>query len=446
MKMGKRNISTIKSSGFYNLIVSLCLLLGCTNGEKHSIGTSDRNAKILTYWSAPNPQEFELAKIIVGEWNSTHEDIKVKLRALPAGQSSEEVLLSAMVARTTPDVCSNIWPGIINDFIRANGVVRLDLFDDFYEVISERVPEDMIKSVTNSDGGIYQIPWKTNPVMVQYNVKMFKEAGVNSFPKTYSEFIEAAKKITKDVDGDGKTDQWMGYRDIRPIWWQRYYDFYTEYITASGGQTLFKDGKMAIDRKAAVQVLDFFKQLYDNGYFPRSTLQGNAFMFGRIATEFTGPWNIAFLEKNAPETLDYDYAPLPVPDDYSGPIFTYGDHKNIVVFSNTKYPEESWEFVKFLINKEADYKLLTLANQIPVRKNLLSDTTYSVYLSKHPKLARFARQAAYTRGVDGVRDFKEILDAVTRYYEKSSIYGVMSPQKATDEMIEAINVIREWNK
>jgi multiple sugar transport system substrate-binding protein len=275
---------------------------------------------------------------------------------------------------------------------------------------------------------------------------MFKAAGVDSFPKTYSEFVAAAEKITKDNDGDGTTDQWMGYRDIRPIWWQRYYDFYTSYITASGGETLFNKGELDIDEKASEEVFGFFKALYDGGFFPRSTLQGNAFLYGRIATEFTGPWNIAYLQKNAPASLNYDFAPVPVPDGYEGEVFTYGDHKNIAVFSNTEHPKESWEFVKFLITKEADFRLLSIANQIPVRKNLLIDPVFKDYLTENPKLARFARQAAYTRGVDGVRDFKEILDAVSRYYERASVYGMMTPEEATDEMIEAIKVIREWNK
>jgi multiple sugar transport system substrate-binding protein len=203
------------------LLFTVSAFTGCDESSESSSNTWNEDAKVLTYWSAPNPQEFELAKIIVKEWNDNHDDVKIKLQALPAGQSSEEVLLSAMVAGTTPDICSNIWPGITNDFIRANALIALDSFEDFNEVISERVPADVIQSAVAADGSIYQIPWKTNPIMVQYNVKMFKEADVDSFPRTYSAFIEAAAKITKDRDGDGNIDQWMGYRDIRPIWWQR---------------------------------------------------------------------------------------------------------------------------------------------------------------------------------------------------------------------------------
>lgn len=410
------------------------------------MGESAEEIKTLTYWSAPNPQEFALAKELVTQWNAEHPDIQIKLQALPAGQSSEEVLLSAMVAGTTPDICSNIWPGVTNDFIRAKGLYPLSAFDDYLEVLGERIPEDILESARAADGNIYQVPWKTNPIMVQYNKKMFEEAGYTTFPRTYSEFIDAAAKLTIDTDGDGRIDQWMGYRDIRPIWWQRYYDFYSSYITASGGKTFFSKGELAIDEEAAEEVFGFYQKLYEKGYFPQSTMQGNAFLYKRIATEFTGPWNIAFLEKNAPQDLEYDFAPLPVPDNYTGNVYTYGDHKNIVIFSSTRYPEESWEFVKFLISKEADYRLLNFASQIPIRKNLLTDPDFTDFFNEHPKLARFARQAAFTRGVDGVRDFKEILDAVSRYYEKSSVYGKITPEDATHDMVEAIEILREWNK
>lgn len=425
--------------------IFLVLILGCTI-EKEERVEPEHNRKTITYWSSPNPQEYELAKQLVKEWNAQQDEVYVKLQALPAGQSSEEVLLSAMVAGTTPDVCSNIWPGITNDFIRANGLYALDSFDDYQEVMSERVPEDILESVKAADGHTYQVPWKTNPVMAQYNTKMFKEAGINEFPGTYSEFIEAASKITKDVNGDGRIDQWMGYRDIRPIWWQRYYDYYTSYINASGGKTLFTQGELTIDEKASSEVFRFYQQLYENGYFPQSTMQGNAFLHNRIAVEFTGPWNISFLQRTAPESLEYDFAPLPVPDGHEGEVYTYGDHKNIAIFSNTKYPQESWEFVKYLISKESDYRLLAFASQIPIRKELLTDPDFTEFFEENPDLAKFAQQAAFTRGVDSVRDFKEILDVVSRYYEKASVYGKMTPEEATRDMIAAIEVLREWNQ
>lgn len=41
-----------------------------------------------------------------------------------------------------------------------------------------------------------------------YNTKMFKEAGIDAPPATWDEFVADAKKLTKDTNKDGKTDQW----------------------------------------------------------------------------------------------------------------------------------------------------------------------------------------------------------------------------------------------
>lgn len=61
-------------------------------------------------------------------------------------------------------------------------------------------------------GGLYGLPMDTGPEGVHaYNVKLFKEAGLAPPDKSWTlegEFLEAAKKLTKDIDGDGKTDQW----------------------------------------------------------------------------------------------------------------------------------------------------------------------------------------------------------------------------------------------
>ncbi|MCK5344340.1 MAG: ABC transporter substrate-binding protein, partial [Candidatus Heimdallarchaeota archaeon] len=57
------------------------------------------------------------------------------------------------------------------------------------------------------------------------------------------------------------------------------------------------------------------------------------FLAGKIATKFVGPWEIEYLERYKPEGFEYDYFPIPVPDDHQGPIYTYCDPKSIVIFS-----------------------------------------------------------------------------------------------------------------
>jgi len=422
------------------LLFVLILMLGCTDSNQTGLGQIE-----LVYWCAPNPQEVLLAQTMVDEWHRTHPNIRIKVQPLPAGQSSEEVLLAALAAGTTPDICSNIWPGIVPDFVRAGRLVALDSLAGFAETVGARAPEGLIESSRSLDGRLYQIPWKTNPIMMQYNATLFRNVGLNEAPKTYSEFIAAARLLTLDMNGNGRIDQWMGTRDIRAIWWQRYFDLYPLYLAASGGKTLMSDGRIDIDREAMKLVLGFFRTLYADGSFPMSSPQGNPFLTKKIAMEFTGPWNISYLERNAPPGLDYDFAPIPVPDGFEGPVYTYGDHKNIVIFSSTRYPAESWEFVKFLISKQADMQLLLTARQIPLRGNLLSDADFLSYFNQDQKLSVFARQAAHTRSVDAVPDLKRLFDAMSRRYERTAVYGKEDLDTAVDDLIAELNRIAAYN-
>lgn len=425
------------------VVLVMSLLFGC-NRSSTPAGEGEGVIQ-LTYWSSQNPQERAIARQLVEAWNTENPDVQVTLQPIPAGQSSEEVLLAAIVAGTTPDLCSNIWPGIVNEFIRAQGVLPLDSFPSFDSLMQSRVPADMVERFRASDGRVYQIPWKSNPILMQYNVGMFREAGYEAPPRTYEAFLEAAKKITADLDGDGHYDRWIGYRDIQPIWYQRFFDYYAFYIAASGGETLFDAGDLRLNDAVSNQVFGFFRDLYVDGHFPRTKFQGNAFVRRRIATEFVGPWNIAWLADNAPSDLEYAYAPLPVPADHTGPVYTYGDYKNIAIFANTEHPEAAWRFATYLVTKEADLLLLEQATQIPIRANLVTDSTFAAFFARNPKLIPFAEQVMRTRGVEDVEGFPELLDAIAQQFEAASVYGAHSPEEATRRARERIRVLLEWN-
>ncbi len=423
------------------ILLLLVLIAAC--GPTHRSGRSDSVVR-LTYWPAQNEYERLLAGELAAQWNEAHPGVQVTVQPIPAGQSSEEVLLAAIVAGTTPDICSNIWPGIVNDFVRAGGVMALDDMPGFDSLVTSRLPEQIPDQFRSADGRLYQMPWKTNPIMMQYNKRIFREAGFDDPPGTYSEFLAAAEAITRDLDGDGQTDRWIGYRDIRPIWWQRYFDFYALYIGASNGKTFFSDGEPDLDTQAATDVFDFFAKIYGGGYFPITTYQGSAFVSTAVATEFVGPWNISWLQENAPD-MEYDYAPLPVPDDHEGPPYTYGDFKNIVIFSDTRHPDEAWEFLQFLVTKQADLRLMELTKQIPVRRDLLTDSTFADFFERQPLVVPFAEQAPYTRGVDAVPSFQEILDAIAQEFEAAAVYRVRTPLEATEKAVGRIRVIHEWS-
>lgn len=407
-------------------IVAL-LVLSCSGG-----GGSGRTE--LVYWSAANVQEVELAERLTEAWNEEHPRVPVLHQPIPESRSSEEVLLAAVVAKTTPDVCSAIWPGIVEQFVRAGALVRLDTFPDFFQIMESRTGGKLLEQYRSSDGGFYQVPWKTNPILIEYNKELFEEAGIERPPRTYSEFLKAGERITRDTDGDGMPDRWMMFVSTDVRWWQRFFDFYTFYIAASGGRTLLEGGRVSFEDSAAVLVFRFFREGFERGIFPRSGFQVDAFLGGLVAAQVTGPWSIPYIEKYKPEGFQYDFMEVPVPDGHEGPIYTYGDPKNIVIFSTCRHPGRAWEFVKYLISDKADSMLLDITNQLPIRKDLLSK--FPDYFGRNPKMVKFARQVPYTRGVDLVSELKEIFDAISMEFEAACIYGRKSPEEGIRDAAE----------
>jgi len=423
-----------KTIGFFVLLVLFFnLLISCGSG-----GSNDNS---LLYWSANDAAEIEFARQVILAWNQEHPQEQVKLQPVPEGQSSEEIILAAVVGKTTPDIYANMWPGDVEFFAQAGVLVPFDTLEGFLEFIYQRCDSALIKEVTSSDGHIYQIPWKINPIMMIYNRRIIRELG--KVPETYSEFLEAAEKYYQDTDGDGYADQWFGYSDPRPLWRELMFHFYTLYIGASGGAPLVEGNQAVFNNSSALAVFRFFNQLYDKGYFPRERLASgqDPFPSGKILTKFVGPWEIARLEKFKSEDFDYAYAPIPVPDDHQGPVYTYGDPKNIVIFNTCENPLLAWRFLEFLISEENDLLFLKLSSQIPPRKDLNQNPLFQEVFRNNEKLAPFATQAMFVKGVDNNPVLKEVFDIIIQEYQASVMYGVKSPEQALEDAAKAVNVL-----
>ena len=97
----------------------------------------------------------------------------IHLQPIPEGQSSEEVILAAVVGKTTPDIYANMWQGNVEMFARSGVLIPLDTLKGFLQFIHERCDSAVIKEITSADGHIYQVPWKVNPFMTIYNKNLF---------------------------------------------------------------------------------------------------------------------------------------------------------------------------------------------------------------------------------------------------------------------------------
>jgi multiple sugar transport system substrate-binding protein len=421
---------------FPTLTLLLLLLLGCQRSKQHQNG--------LVFWSSNNNREIDFATHFTDQWNAGNPGFPVHTQPVPEGQSSEEVILAAVVGKTTPDIYANMWQGSVEMYANAGVLIPLDTIPGFVEFIRDRSGEETLKEITSSDGHIYQVPWKINPIMTIYNKSLLDKIEADSLPKTYSEYLQAGAEIKDDLDGDGYTDQWIGFTEVKVIWYQRFFNFYPLYLAASNGGSLVKDNKAAFNNEHAVGVFRFLQKLYDREYFSRERLSAgqDRFISGNYMTKWTGPWEITHVEKfKLREDFEFDFYPMQVPDDHSGPVYTYADPKNIAVFNTCKNPGLAWEFIKTLIDKNGDLTFLELSGQLPRRISLASDETFEDYFKRNPKALTFAKQANYVKGVDNCEVIVEVFDIISQEYEACVIYNTKTPEEAIDDAARAVDVL-----
>jgi multiple sugar transport system substrate-binding protein len=398
----------------------------------------------LTYWPAANPSEVTLATKLVARWNADNPDVQVRVQPLPAGRSTEEVLLAAIVARATPDVSSNVSSALLARLVRAKAVVRLDDRVATAARLKERTNPAMLSSLRLPDGGIYAFPWKTNPEMLMYNVDLLAAAGVRP-PRTQTELLDAFRRLTRDTDGDGRLDRWGIWATLKTTWFERFYDFYPLYLASSGGRTLVSGGKVVFENEAAVQALELLRRGFAERVLPRSNfaLGRDPFADGTVAMKIIGPWFVKELNELGVRGLRYDVTPVPAADGTNPrDSYAFADLRSIAIFSTTKHPDAAARFVAFLTSPAADRMLIEVASQLPYRRELVADQRFVASLARWPTLSTYARYVGRTRDLDLDPDIVEIFDLISEAYEEAAIYGTVPVRQAlASAASEATNIL-----
>lgn len=398
-------------------LAAAILFSACGGGESSDALTSTGPIKI---WYSDNPQEISWGKATVKRWNEEHPKEKVTGQEIPAGETSEAVIQAAITAGNAPCLVWNVAPAAVPQFQRAGGLVPLDSFDGGVEYAQKRTG-DRVDQYVSSDGKLYQLPWKSNPVMIIYNKDLFEKAGLdpeNPRLATYDEFLQTSKTI----------DSKLG---IAPIWpsadqtfYQAWFDYYPTFIAASGGDQLVENGKAQFDSATGIEVGEFWRSMYDAGLIPQESPQIDAFAEEKSAMSMVGPWAVAVYTD-----LDWDVVPVPTPDGMSPEeIYTFSDAKNVSIFSACKNQKTAFEYMKFATSEESDGQLLEMTGQMPLREGL--EQKYAGFFDENPLYAKFAEQSSRTVEVPNVQNSIEMWQKFRATYSESVIFGKEPVDKA----------------
>ncbi|MDQ1083149.1 MULTISPECIES: extracellular solute-binding protein [Microbacterium] len=388
-------------------------LSACSGGGGGAGGMDSRGP--ITIWYSNNDAEIAWGEQMVEAWNSANPDQQVTAQEIPAGSSSEEVIGAAITAGNAPCLIFNTSPAAVPGFQRQGGLVNLLEFPDGEQYITDR-SGDLADQYRSDDGGFYQLPWKSNPVMIFYNKDLFAQAGLDAEnPKlsTYDDFLSTARTLTSAG---------VAPYAINPAptseFFQSWFDFYPLYAAQTGGTQLVEDGQATFDDANGEAVADLWRTVYSEQLAGNEQYQGDAFADGQAAMAIVGPWAISVYEGKV------NWGSVPVPTENgtaADDTWTFSDAKNVGLFTACENKGTAWDVLKFATSEEQDGIWLEETGQMPLRQNLTD--TYADYFAANPAYAQFGDQAARTVEVPNVPNSVEIWQAFRDGYSQAVIFG-----------------------
>ncbi|GAB6100389.1 ABC transporter substrate-binding protein [Halanaerocella petrolearia] len=190
------------------------------------------------------------------EFNKAHPefDFKLNTQSYPYDQMHDKLNIALQTGTGAPDLVDieiGKFPGIVAN--SKDSLVNLTSVIDKYR---DEIVQTRVTPYSDSSGNVYGIPTHIGTGVMYYNKELFEKAGVlPSDIKTWQDFVEVGKKITKDTDGDGKIDQWMTGVPIS--------DFMTFNVmsTQLGSNIFDKKGDIILNRSENVRVLQYMQNL-----------------------------------------------------------------------------------------------------------------------------------------------------------------------------------------
>jgi multiple sugar transport system substrate-binding protein len=389
-------------------------------------GSSKDDAAVgpIKVWYSNNVEEVAWGKAMVGAWNKAHPKEQVTGQEIPAGKSSEEVIGAAITAGNAPCLVFNTSPAAVPQFEKQGGLVALDDLAGGKQYVEDRTGAAAAKQYQSPDGKYYQLPWKSNPVMIFYNKKLLKKAGVNpNHPPlaTYAQFLSTARKIVSSHAAQAAI-----YPAPTSEFYQSWYDYYPLFIAETGKQ-LVQGGKAQFNTAAGDKVAAFWKAIYSEGLAPKEKYNGDSFADGKAAMAIVGPWAVAVYGK-----IDWGVAPVPTSGGMPAKdIRTFSDEKSIAMYSACKNRGTAWSVLKFATSKTEDGAFLKASGQMPMRPHLTK--TYPAYFAKRKEYKTFAQQAGRTVEVPNVANSVTIWQTFRDAYSKSVIFGKQQPKAALSQ-------------
>lgn len=371
--------------------------IDCPGSANTTVASPHQGTVTLNvYGGVSSPAEDRLTARIMAQFTRLHPQIKVNWVPIFSDYTTK---MNSLDDQHFPDVFFLSWD-LSPTYISAGRLLNLSPYVAHDGVKTSDYYPALFTPFSCKSGQIYGIPKDWGSLGVFYNKQMFKAAGI-PFPSsnwTWDQMRSIARKLTKLGPTPDKSTYGIMLPDDSSRW--------LAFLFANGGSVLNKGGtQSAFNGQAGVAALNYYTsfQLQDHSSTTPSTFgvryPYEAFAKKQTAMVVEGGWAIEYMQENHSD-VDYAVAPLPVaPNGQRGDlIFTNA----WAASAHTRYPEESWELVKYLTSASVQRQVLESGLAMPSLTSLANDP----YFVSHPDLKVLSEAAPYGHADNyGPQDF-----------------------------------------
>ena len=360
----------------FKQILILVVLLVATFLITMSAVAADQKVKmeVILLNNPSNIVHFDLAAEKIKQFNIDNKyNVELQLEGYESEQFKTKIA-TLMVSNAQPDIFYTWEAGFLKPFVDGGKVYPIGDAINKDSEWKDRFVDGVFGPLT-FDGRVYGVPSVKEVCVMFYNKKLFKDAGINSAPKTYEEFlaaIESLQKINVIPISVPLQKAWIGGQLLQQL------------ANGVGGVDLYKkicDGTTKWDDPRFIEAGTLLANLVKNNTFQKGFLgmsndEGrDLFKNEKAAMYFNGSWEFTPLMAEGvavTKNIDFFLFPPVKPENSGVNVGSVG--KCVSVSSKVKNIDAAVAFVKSLSDKDMEEALAYKGKQIIVTKIKLDES------------------------------------------------------------------------
>lgn len=311
-------------------------------------------------------------KQIFENYEKNNPNVKIDALFFPWEELERKITLAA-TGENPPDIFYVDCP--LLPFFADNGVIAP--MTEYYttEEMNDILPASIEDATWN--GEFYGPPESQSAQALFYNKTMFDEAGIQPPVEldkawTWEEALEVLRKMTKDVDQDGR----INIYGLGIVHSPSFYDW--GHIVRSNGEkdsttfaAISPDGlsvKGYLDTPEALEAFNFMADLFNEWKVVPKVPMPDMLQTGKCATVMENESLIGATQVNYP---DFEYGITPLP--YFKTMISHTGSLHYCLSAKSQYPEETAKLIKYMGGKEASLIMFKYLRQLPALKSVYEE-------------------------------------------------------------------------